>query len=235
MNEKEIDISKYIKLFVSHLAPIIISGIVCVALVFCYTSFIKKPEYKTTSSILVNNGSLASSIEGSTSITSGNMSASLSLVTTCVDILKSDNVYIELSGALNEKYTYGELKNMFAVVSRNDNSLLIDISVRGENPEEIKIIANTFLDIIPTYIKVTLPPTDVKILAEANRTGVNGPNVISTALLSFLVGATLCFFMLLIVGVFKNTIESEEDFKAHYDIPLLGSVPFFETKNLGGK
>lgn len=235
MNDREIDISKYLKLLVSHITPIIISGIVCVGLVFSYTSFIKQPEYKTTSTILVNNGSLANSIEGSTSISSGNMSASLSLVTTCVDILKSDNVYIELSGALNEKYTYGELKGMFSISSRNDNSLLIDISVIGVNPEEIKAVANTFLEIVPTYIKNTLPPTDVKILAEANRTGVSGPRIVQTTVFSFLAGAALCFFMLLIVGVFKNTIESEEDFKAHYDIPLLGSVPFFETKGLGGK
>lgn len=235
MNNTELDFSRYIKLFLSNLVPIIISGIVCVALVFSYNSFIKKPEYRTTATILVNNGSLANTIEGSTIITSGNMSASLYLVTTCVDVLKSDNVYIELSTVFRDKYHYSQLKSMFSVVSRNDNSLLIDISVTGESPDEIKAIANAFLEIIPTYVKNTLPPTDVKILAEATRTSISRPSIFSTAFLSFAAGAALCFFMLLVVGIFKNTIESEEDFKAHYDIPLLGSVPFFETKNLGGK
>lgn len=235
MNTKEIDVSKYLKILVSHIIPIILAGLLCVALAFGYTHFLKKPQYKTTASVLVNNGSLASTIEGSTIISSANMSASLQLVTTCVDILKSDKVYIELSEALNNKYSYSTLKGMFNITSRSDNSLLIDIAVTGGNPDEIKKIANTFLEIIPTYIKITLPPTDVKIMADANRTSVSGPSTFSSSAIAFLVGAILCYLIFVIVGIFKNTIESAADFKAHYDIPLLGSVPYFEAKNSGGK
>lgn len=235
LNEKEIDLSKSFKLFISHIVPILVAGAVCAALVLCYCSFLMKPVYKTRASVLVNNGSLASTIEGSTIISSANMSASLSLVTTCIDILKSDKVYIELAGALNNKYSYTDLKSMFGIASRNDNSLLIDLSVQGEDPDEIREIANTFLEIIPTYIKITLPPTDVKIMADANRAYETGPKLIPTALISFAVGALLCYLVFLIIGMFRNTIESEADFKARHDVPLLGSVPFFEAKNTGGK
>ena len=235
MNTKELDLSKFFKLFFSHIVPIIIAGIVCAALVLCYCSFLMKPVYKTRASILVNNGSLSGTIEGSNIISSANMSASLSLVTTCVDILRSDKVYIELAGALNNKYSYNELKNMFAISSRNDNSLLIDFSVEGENPDEIRDIANTFLEIIPTYIKITLPPTDVKIMADANQAYENGPKFFPTAILSFAAGATICYVVFLLISFFRNTIESESDFKSRYDVPLLGSIPFFEAKNSGGK
>lgn len=232
---KEIDVSKLFKLFISHIVPIVLAGILCAALAFGYCSLIVNPVYRTSTSILVNNGGLAESYENSNTISSATMSASLYLVTTCVDILTSDNIYKELSSALGGKYDYTQLRPIFSVSDRSENSLFIDISVTGYSPKEIMHIANTFLEIVPTYIKNTLSPADVKIMANAEKVAQIEPRTTSTVLAAFLAGMVICFLVFLVIDLMKNTIENEADFKERYDIPLLGAVPVFENKTSGGK
>ncbi len=233
---KELDVSKLLKLFLSHIIPIIISGILCAALAFGYCSLIVKPVYRTNTSILVNNGELAENFGNPAgSISSSTMSASLALVTTCVDMLKSDNIYKELANALDDGSEYTSLRPIFSVSDRSENSLFIDISVSGYSPEEVKHIANTFLDIVPTYIKNNLNNADVKIMANADKAYQVEPRTSVTVVVAFITGAFICFFIFLVINLMKNTIESESDFKERYEIPLLGSVPFFDNKSTGGK
>lgn len=218
-----------------HIIPIIISGLVCAAIVFGYCMFFATPTYRTTTSILVNNGGLSEVGPSSNSVSGSDISASLYLVTTCVDIIESDNMYKDLAKALNDKYSYYYLKNCFYASPRSDQSLLIDITTYGTDPEEIKVIANTFLEIAPTFICNNILNVDVKVLATADKTVKTGPRTLFNTIVAFFVGVVACAFVYIVIYLSKNTIESEDDFKARYEIPLLGTVPVFETKQYGGK
>lgn len=231
---KEIDLTKLLKLILEHIIPIIISGLLCAAIVFGYCMFFATPSYRTTTSILVNNGGLSEVGPSTNSVSGSDISASLYLVTTCVDIIESDNMYKDLAKALNDKYSYYQLKSSFSASPRSEESLLIDITTSGTDPEEIKKIANTFLEIAPTFICNNILNVDVKILATADKAVKTGPNTLSNTAAALFVGALLCTLVYIIIYLSKNTIESESDFKARYDIPLLGTVPVFENKQYGG-
>lgn len=233
---KEIDLTKILKLVLSHIIPILLAGALLASGVFAYNSFFAKPVYKTSTSILVNNGGLADSYNPNGAISTGNMSASLSLIPTCKDMLTSDNIYKKLAKALEDKYSYYSLKSRFNVEARNDNSLVLDIFAYGSDPAETMAVANTFLEIVPTYITNNLPSSDVKIMATADKIVRTGPRTVFNTAIAFLIGMLVCAAVYIIIELSKNTIESEKDFKSRYELPLLGTVPLFESNNTrGGK
>ncbi len=232
---KEIDIIKILKYLFSKLVIILISGALCAAIGFGYSVLIEKPVYRTSCTILVNNGALTDEYTGSSIVSGSNISASLGLVTTCVDILKSDNIYKDLAASFNNEYSYDSLQRLFYIRARSEDSLLIDIYAYGSNPNQAKILANNFLEIVPTYIPNTITNAGVKILATADKVVKTGPRTSFNIGVGALVGVVLSSAFFLILFCFKNTIQSEKDFKNNYTIPLLGTVPYFENNKTGGK
>ena len=233
---KEIDITKIIKLLLSHIFPILLAGVILAGGVFAYNTFWSKPVYRTSTSVLINNGGLSDDLQTPNGTSSSAiMSASLSLVPTCIDMMESDNIYKELAKSLNDRYSYYGLQSRFAVVSRNEQSRDIDIYTYGSDITETKNIANTFLQIVPTYISNNLAGADVKIMATADKIVKTSPRTGFNTMVAFLVGILLCSAVYIIIEFSKNTIESEIDFKWRYDLPLLGTVPLFENNSQGGK
>jgi capsular polysaccharide biosynthesis protein len=166
---KELDLSKFFKTVLDHIIPIIIAGVVCAAITFGYCTFFATPTYTTTTTILVNNGGLSEVGPSSDRLSGNDISASLYIVNTCVGIIQSDNMYKELAKALDNKYSYYSLKGCFSAAPRSAQSLIIDINTSGTDQKEIKKIANTFLEVAPTFISNNILNVDVKILATAER------------------------------------------------------------------
>ena len=232
---KELDLSSLFKTIKTHIIPILISAVLLAGIVFGYNMFFVTPTYRTTTTILVNNGGLADVGVPGNSVSSSDLNASLYLVETCVDILESDNMYKELANALGKNYSYYNLKRRFSPSPRGEASLLIDISTFGTNPKEIKEIANTFLEIAPTFIKNNILSVDVKILATADKVDKTGPRTASNTLYAFVLGVLISSVVFVVISLLKNTIENDADFKSRYNIPLLGTVPVFENKQTKGK
>ena len=90
---KEIDITKIIKLLLSLIFPILLAGVILAGGVFAYNTYWSKPGYRTSTSVLINNGGLSDDLQTPNgTISSAIMSASLSLVPTCIDMMESDNI-----------------------------------------------------------------------------------------------------------------------------------------------
>lgn len=210
-------------------------GIVCAVLTFGYCTLFATPTYRTTTTILINNGGLSEVGPSGGSVSGSDISASLSLINTCVHILESDNMYKDLAKALDDQYSYYGLQSRFRAVARGDQSMLIDIYTYGTDPTKIKDIANTFLEIAPTFISNNILNVDIKVLATADKTVKTGPRTVFNTVVALLTGIVVCAAIYIIIYLSKNTIENEADFKARYEIPLLGTVPVFEAKQSGGK
>ena len=231
---KELDLTALYKIVKERWIPIAVAGVLCAVLAFSYNTFFVSPIYRTSTTILVNNGGLADVGVPGESVNNNDLSASLYLVETCVDILESDNMYKELAKALGNDYSYQNLKNRFVPQARGENSLLIDIYTLGTDQKEIREIANTFLEIAPTFIRNNILSVDVKILATADISVKVGPRTLLYTLAALLVGVLGATIVFIILSLFKNTIENEIDFKNHFSVPLLGTVPEFENKQMKG-
>ena len=123
----EISLSSIVSIILHRIWLVIIVAILCAAIAFGYCNFVATPVYSAKTSILITNGGLITeSYEDS--IQTNDLSASIYLVDTCVDILKSQGIYQDLSEAIGGKYSFQQLKSGFSISKRNDENLFIDIS-----------------------------------------------------------------------------------------------------------
>lgn len=203
---------------------------------FCFCKFLATPSYMATASVLVTNGGTITNeiATASESVNGTDITASLSLANTIVDILKTSDIYKQLAGKINVDYTYQELINKVSVTRRNENTLFVDIKFKASTENEAILLANTFASLAPEYITKYIPYSNAMTASTADKADKVYPRTAVTTAVAGLVGAALAFVVVLIIDSFDQAIKGEEDFTSNYDIPLLGSVPDFENTAVMG-
>ena len=100
-----------LKLALRYIYVLIVAGLICAVIAFSYCQFIAVPKYSATGSVLVTNGAIIadsnnSENTASKSVSNTDISASLQLANTIIDILKTNDIYKELAVNTGGKYTY---------------------------------------------------------------------------------------------------------------------------------
>ena len=224
----EISLSSIISIILHRIWLVIIVAVLCASLAFGYCSFLATPVYSARTSILITNGGLITDNRDD-SIQTNDLSASIYLVDTCVDILKSQGIYQDLSAAIDGKYSFAQLKGAFSISKRDDENLFIDISFKSTDPEEAMLIVNAFTDLCPQYMSGKLPPVTVEVMDKAYGTSRVYPSTISTTLIFGFLGAVATSLLLVLFASLDQTIKSEEDFVESFAVPVLGAVPDFDN------
>lgn len=228
---KELSLSNIVSIILHRIWLVILVAIICATAAYGYYNYVATPVYSARASVLINNGGLFSdSYDGYNSpINTNDLSASIYLVDTCVDILKSQGIYQELSDALNKEYSFQQLKGAFSVKKRADENLFIDISFRSTDPAEAVAIVNAFRDITPSYMKSKLPAVRIEPMDMAVGAGIIYPSTMTSSFLFGFLGAAITSIILVLFATLDQTIKSEEDFVETFDIPVLGAVPDFDN------
>ena len=214
---------------------LIIAFIFFAVAAFCFCEFVATPSYTATSSILLTNGgSLVSGNDADMDYIGNNdIVASINLMETYTDFLKEPKIYRQLAEEVNMQldgeYTVSQLRSMATVNMRNENSLFIDISFRANDPEVAMLLTNTFANLAPQYFADTFEKSTVEVTSEAEKATQTYPNTAVTTVIMGLVGAVLGFVAVLIIDSFDQAISGEKDYTSHFNIPLIGSVPYFEN------
>ncbi len=224
----EISLSSIISIILHRIWLVIIVAVLSAALAFGYCNFLATPVYSAKTSILITNGGLITDNRDD-SIQTNDLSASIYLVDTCVDILKSQGIYQDLSTAIGEKYSFSQLKGAFSISKRDDENLFIDISFKSTNPEEAMLIANTFTDLCPQYMSGKLPPVTVEVMDKAYSSSMVYPTTFITTFIFGFLGAVVTCLILVLFASLDQTIKSEEDFVETFTVPVLGAVPDFDN------
>ena len=209
------------------------------AAAFSYCNFLATPVYNASSSILVTNGAIVTQYETgpnqTDSISSTDITASLSLANTVIDILKTPDIYLELSEQFDGKYTYSQLKGVIKVERRNNNTLFIDITASSTEGKEAKLIANEFAKASCKYVTKFIPYAKANVASTALNYQLVFPNTITITAIAAMFGVVLAFIIVFIADSLNQSIRGEDDFIAKYNLPLLGAVPDFENNEVFGK
>lgn len=241
MNEKgytvnnNLSLIHLLKLALRYIYVLIIAGLICAVIAFSYCQFIAVPKYSATGSVLVTNGAIIadsnskSEETASKSVSNTDISASLQLANTIIDILKTNDIYKELADDTGGKYTYEELLGNASVKRRNTDTLFIDITFTASTPEEAKSLVNNFLELAPDYILKYIPNSNSAVTTTAEKAQKTYPRTVSTTAIATVVGAVLCFAVVYIISLFSTTIKNEDDIKNNYDIMLIGNIPDFSN------
>lgn len=206
---------------------------------FSYCKFLATPVYNASSSILVTNGAIVTQYETgpnqTDSISSTDITASLSLANTVIDILKTPDIYLELSEQFDGKYTYSELKSLIKVERRGNNTLFIDITASSKDGKEAKLIANEFAKASCKYVTKFIPYAKANVASTALNFQLVFPSTATITAIAAMFGVVLAFIIVFIADSLNQSIRGEDDFIAKYDLPILGAVPDFENNEVLGK
>ena len=231
---KDISLMYLFDLALRRIWVLILAAVVFAAAAFGYCKFLATPQYTATASVLVTNGGIMtkSDTEGDETISTTDISASINLVDTVMDILETSEIYKKLSESIDGEYSYQQLKSKTTISSKADHSMFVDVTFRAESPKEATEIVNAFVELTPEYIVEFVPYSNVAVAATADSAALVFPRTTTTITIAGLVGAVIAFAISLLIDSFDQAILGESDFTSHYDIPLVGSIPDFESMGI---
>ena len=223
-----------LRLVVKYIYVLIVSAAIFAGITFSYFTLAVSPVYSATGSVLVTNGAIidtsklhSDSIHNDSQINYTDISASISMSDTIVDILKTNGIYKQLAEKLDNKYSYKDLESITTISRKNNNSLFIYVSVATSSSEESVKIVNEFLELVPDYINSYVPGSAATTTPSTSATAKT-PNKIIYSFFAAIVGAFLSYIIIILVYSTNTVIKSKSDFLERFDIPVIGTIPDFE-------
>lgn len=228
---KEISLIYLFDLAIRRLWALVLAAVIFAAGAFCYCKFLAVPQYTATASVLVTNGGIMTQkIEGDDeTISTTDISASLSIVDTVIDILNISDIYKALAEELDGQYTYNQLKSRVSISSKTNKSMFVSVSFRSANPKEAVKIVNKFVELSPEYIVKFVPYSHVAVASTADSASLVFPKTTTTTATAGIVGIVFAYALVFLIDSFDQAISGEKDFMSHFDIPLIGTIPDFES------
>lgn len=228
--EIEIDIFKMIKALWRKAWVIVLAAVLCGGLVLAWTYFLVDPLYESKAQMYVNNSSLSFG-SAALSITSGDISASKSLVDTYIVILNSRQVLEEIIKKAELDLTYEELVKMIKAESVSSTEVF-EVVVTDTDPYRAEKIANTIAGVLPEKISNIVESSSVRIVDYAVVPAEkSSPSLIKNTLIGALVGFLLCASIIIFLELNDTVIRDDNYLITTYEeIPLLAIVPDMDSK-----
>ncbi len=235
--EQEIDLLKLLKVLWKKIWIIGVAALVGGIAFFLFTFFFITPKYQSSALLYVNNNSLNI---GSTklNISSGDITASSSLIDTYAVILKSRTTLEQAirEGALPYKY-----EDLVKKVSggAEGKTPVFKITVTDTNPEMAAHICNTIVEIMVderSGISAIVEGSSVSVIDYAVvATQKTSPSLKKNAAIGMLLGFVVACGIIILVSLMDTTIR-EEDYliETYKDIPVLANIPNLYAETSGG-
>lgn len=238
----KISLGYLFNLFIKRLWILILVALIFGGAAYGYCRFIAEPVYKAQASIIVTNGGITKldstteeNLDEEETIKTTDLDASLKLANSCVDILKTTDMYKSVAAEVaNSKFTADRIKKSVTVERRSNSSLFIDITFKANTKNDAIKIANVFAEKSPEYIQNIIKSSTVNVLSPAEKALKVSPQVTYLVLVAAIIGVALAYVIALIIDLNDQSIKGEEDFVNNFDVPLLGAVPSFENALSGG-
>ena len=236
MNDKNdetvIDLVELLGAFIKKIWLVVALTVAGAILAFVYTLLLVTPQYKSSALLYVNNSDFSL---GNVSISTADLSAAKSLVSTYSVILKSRTVVNEVIDLSGVNYTYEQMLNMVEAKAV-DNTEVFSITVTSSNPMEAEMLANLYAQVLPEKIAEIVNGTDAKIvdyavIAARRSSPSYTKNTAVGALLGLVVAAAI-----VVINYLRDDVIHSEDYltKTYPTIPLLTVVPdLISTKSNG--
>ena len=229
MEENTIDLLELAKAIWKNILIIALVAVLFGSAAFGYTAFLIEPEYQATASLYVNNSSFSLGAT-SFSITSADLSASNSLVSVYLYILKSRTTMEDVIKEADLSYTPDQVAAMVSAKGINSTGAF-EVTVTSTNPSEAELIANTIAKILPDRISEIVDGSSVRIVDYAIiPSHRSGPSMVKNTAMGILAGGFLAAAIVVVRFLMddrsKVMIKSADELRALYpDLPVLAMIP----------
>jgi len=229
----DIDLVKLIGLFISKLWIIILVTILGGVGSFAYSTYMIEPEYESSVLVYVNNSNI--NVGGtSVSVTTGDLSASKSLVSTYIIILKTRNTLDAVIKKADLDMSYEKLSRMISASAVNSTEIF-KITVKNTDPKLACNIVNTIAEVFPDKVANIVNGTSAKIVEYGVvNTQKVAPSRTKYTAIGGLIGAFVVCAFIVIQELLDNSIHDENYLTFNFNYPVLGSIPnlLYGIKNI---
>ena len=217
----EINVIQLLKALWAKKVLILLVAIVAGAVSFAYSSFVVKPEYRSTTRIYVVNRNQSDK----PGLTNQDLQAGTYLVKDYREIILSQDVLEKVVSDLGLTINAKTLAKKVQVTVPADTRI-VSISVSDHKPDEASRIANSLRDVAAQKIVAVTRVSDVTTLEEAHpATSPSSPNIRRNTLMGIGAGAGLVIVVLLLVELLDDRVKRPEDIEDVMKISLLGVIP----------
>ena len=220
-----INIKEYIWMFKKRRLIILIIMILSLCAGFLLKFINEKsqiPIYQTSARIRINTA------KNSPEVFSPNITAmNQNISQTYLSLAKSKYTLNEMKKLLNSNLSPEEIGGKYTLTPDGDNAEFININVTDTDPKRAVKIANTVPDAFNSELIKTINLDCIQIIDKAPEPTSPLPMVKSSAPIKMLlVGTIVSIFVVLLLEFLNNKIVTPKDVEEHWDIPLLGVVPY---------
>lgn len=225
---QELDIMRLVLIFKRSWRIILAATIICLLIGFSIAKWVLAPQYASSTMLVVNAANNQNST--TTTITNDQITTAQELVNTYSVILKSDTVLDQVISDLNLHTTANAFASSITVEGVNQTQVL-KITVKNDNPQLAKNIANDIARVAPDVIIKTVKAGSVEIVSAAKlEPKPVFPSVTLFALFGLLIGLIGSFLIMLVRELLDNTFDSDDDVEKHLGISVIGVIPAINTK-----
>lgn len=236
---EELDLKELFNIFWSRKVAIILIILVFMVIGVIYTIGFTVPMYSSsTTLVLATSGKTETN--ANTTITATEITVNSKLVSTYSELVKSKNILRQVISNLGIKVDEEKLRKNITVSSVKDTEL-IEITVKDENPSYAAQIANEIAKVFTEKVKDIYNIDNVQIVDEAEV--ANMPSNINhekDVIIFTFIGLVIAVCYVLIVNMLDTTVKTAEDIENGFKVPVLASIPIYETdiqkiKGKGGR
>ena len=231
----ELDLKDLFNMFWTKKLEIILIIAIAVVIGFIYSYVVVKPEYKSTTSILLAKSNTAQADDGT--ITSTEITLNQKLVSTYSDLIKTEKVLTQVINNLQINKTVEELQSNIQVSAKDDTEI-IEISVTDADSEMACRIANEAAQVFITQIAQEYYNMDNVYVVDEARVESTPYNINHTKDLVIFAAAgfVIACIYVLIANMLDTTVKSKEDIEKKLGLTVLTSIPVCDFKKAkGGK
>lgn len=222
--EELISLPELFALLRRNLGKILGIGLLFALIGFSVTRFLMTPVYEARAKMLVNNRQSQTD--------SGNnelLRSAENYVSTYAIIIRSRTVLQPIAENLELDTSYEGMRGM-VTVSPVNNTPVMEITVKGPDPDEALAILNEILIISPDIILEAVEAGSVKTIETAYTTGDPvSPSGSRNTLIALVLGLLLAVFVVVVRYLMDNTYSTDLDLQTDLGVPVLGVVPSLES------
>lgn len=222
-----IDLLEVLEVVRQHILIIVLVTVIAAAAGFGFSRFVMVPQYEASALMIVNTRQ-----DTTANVTSDQINSATKLVSTYSIIIKSDTVLQQVISNLGLTLTYDQLKER-VTVSAVDDTQVMQITVRSDNPEWARQVCEQITTISPDVILESVEAGSVKLISQAAVTPEPvSPNVMKNTAIAAVLGLVVSIGIVVLRELLDNKIKSEDDIRKYLDLPVVGVIPDYE---MGGK
>jgi capsular exopolysaccharide synthesis family protein len=231
-DELEIDLSRLFGALIKRAWLIGVVAVLCAVLTLVGTVLFVAPKYESSTMFYVNNSSLSLG-DMDVSISTGDISASKSLVKTYIVILTARETLNDVIDYAGVDRTYSEVKRMIQAEAV-DSTEVFRVTVTSEDPVEAEQIADAIAYILPKRISKIIQGTTATVVDSAILPlGASSPNYTKNTMLGFVIGLVAIAAVLVVLELLDNTVRQEDDITQVSNHPILATVPDMAASGKG--